>query len=266
MRVAPALLERGRQLIELFVEPLLRFNFIDRSLALGAQAFGAVIPLLIVLQAAQPGHQSLADNLIARFHLSGAAAESVRAAFATPSQQVTITAISVLLLIVSTLSFTRRLQRLYEESWSLPTRGLRGTGSGLLWIAVFAVYASLHPALDKTINGPASVLLSLGGALFVGLVTPFLLLGRRVRWQRLLLQASLTAVGLTALGIWTAIYMPGAISASGAAYGAIGVAFALLTWLWGLGGVLVVTAVYGSPQMRWSDLRRIVTGRSPCGR
>jgi hypothetical protein len=30
MRVAPALLERGRELIELFVEPLLRFNFIDR--------------------------------------------------------------------------------------------------------------------------------------------------------------------------------------------------------------------------------------------
>ena len=256
MRVAPALLVRGRQLIELFVEPLLRFNFIDRSLALGAQAFGAVIPLLIVLQAAQPGHTSLADDLIARFHVSGAAADSLRAAFATPTEQVATTALSVLLLIVSTLSFTRRLQRLYEESWSLPTRGLRGTGSGLLWIAVFAVYASLHPALDRTINGPASVLLSLGGALFVGLVTPFLLLGRRIRWQRLLLQASLTAVGLTALGIWTTIYMPSAIGASGKAYGAIGVAFALLTWLWGLGVVLVVAAVYGSPQMQWSELRR----------
>jgi membrane protein len=257
MRVAPALLERGRELIELFVEPLLRFNFIDRSLALGAQAFGAVIPLLIVLEAAQPGRTSLADDLIDRFNLSGAAADSLRAAFATPTDQVTTTALSVLLLIVSTLSFTRRLQRLYEESWSLPTRGLKGTGWGLAWIVVFTVYVSLNPALDQVVNGSASVLVSLAGALFVGLFTPYLLLGRRIRWHRLLLQASLTAVGLTALGIWTAIYMPKAIGSSASAYGAIGVAFALLTWLWGLGIVLVIAAVYGSPQMRWRQLTRL---------
>ena len=262
MRVAPAVVERGRELIELFVEPLLRFNFIDRSLALGAQAFGAVIPLLIVLEAAQPGHTSLADDLIERLNLSGAAADSLRAAFATPTDQVSITAISVVLLIVSTLSFTRRLQRLYEESWSLSTRGLRGTGSGLLWIAVFAVYSLLNPALDRTFNGVGSVLLSLGGALFVGLVTPLVLLGRRIKWQRLLLQASLTAVGLLALGVWTAIYMPSAIGSSAGAYGAIGVAFALLTWLWGVGGVLVVTAVYGSPQMQWRRVGDLLRTRS----
>jgi membrane protein len=261
MRVAPALLERGRELIELFVEPLLRFNFIDRSLALGAQAFGAVIPLLIVLEAAQPGRTSLADDLIDRFNLSGAAADSLRAAFATPTDQVSTTALSVLLLIVSTLSFTRRLQRLYEESWSLPTRGLKGTGWGLAWIVVFTVYVSLHPALDSVLNGTASVLLSLAGGLFLGLFTPYLLLGRRIRWHRLLLQASLTAVGLTALGIWTAIYMPKAIGSSASAYGAIGVAFALLTWLWGLGIVLVIAAVYGSPQMRWRQLTRLWSRR-----
>jgi membrane protein len=53
---------------------------------------------------------------------------------------------------------------------------------------------------------------------------------------------------VTALGIWSAIYLPGAIGSSAAAYGAIGVAFALLTWLWGLAIVLVAAAVYGSPQ------------------
>ena len=253
---------RTRELVELFVEPLLRFNFIDRSLALGAQAFGAVIPLLIVIEAAQPGKTSLADDLIDRFNLTGAAADSLRAAFATPTDQVTTTALSVLLLVVSTLSFTRRLQRLYEESWSLQGRGVRGTGWGLAWIAVFAVYLSLHPALDGLFSGLTSVLLSLAGALFVGLFTPYLLLGRRIEWHRLLLQASLTAVGLTALGAWTAVYMPKAIGSSAGAYGAIGVAFALLTWLWGLGIVLVIAAVYGSPQMRWDKLVRLVTGRA----
>jgi membrane protein len=265
MRVAPALLERGRELLELLVEPLLRFNFIDRSLALGAQAFGALVPLLIVLQAAQPGHTSLADDLIDRFALSGAAADSLRAAFATPTDQVTTTSLSALVLIVSTLSFTRRLQRLYEESWSLPTRGLRGTGWGLAWIAALAIYVTVHPALDDTFDGTGSVILSLAGSLFVGLFTPLLLLGRRIQWQRLLLQASLTAVGLTALGIWTAIYMPKAIGSSAAAYGAIGIAFALLTWLWGLAIVLVVAAVYGSPQMNWRRVGALMSGFTRAG-
>src|ERR1044072_4333425 len=113
MPVAPALLERGRELLELFVEPLLRFNFIDRSLALGAQAFSALVPLLIVLEAVQPGHTSLADDLIDRFNLSGAAADSLRAASAPPTDQVTTTSLSAIVLVVSTLSFPRRLQRLY---------------------------------------------------------------------------------------------------------------------------------------------------------
>ena len=80
-------------------------------------------------------------------------------------------------------------------------------------------------------------------------MTPYLLLGRRLPWRRLVLQAALTALGLTALGIWSAIYMPAAIESSASAYGAIGVAFAMLTWLWGLGIVLVAAAVYGSPQI-----------------
>jgi hypothetical protein len=110
---------------------------------------------------------------------------TVREAFAPPTDEATITGLGVLFLVYSVLSFTRRLQRLYEESWSLPPRALRGTRSGLAWIACFA------------------------------------------------------------------IYMPSAIDSSAASYGAIGVAFALLTWLWGVGFVLVCSAVYRSPQMQW---------------
>ena len=246
-----SLVERGTGLVHWLVDPLLRFNIIDRSLALGAQAFGAVIPLLIVVEAAQPGQESLADDLIQRFKLTGAAAETVRTAFTTPNDESATTALGVLVLIVSALAFTRRLQRLYEESWSLPTRGLRGTGWGIVWLAFLAVYASLHPALDGLLNGPISTMFSIAGALLFGLVTPLLLLGRRKGWHALILQAVLTAAGLTALGVWTAVYMPHAIGSSAASYGAIGVAFALLTWLWGMGIVLVCAAVYGSPQMQW---------------
>jgi membrane protein len=255
-----AIVERGASVVHWLLDPLVRANFVDRSLALGAQAFGALIPLLIVVQAAEPGDASLAEDLIDRFALNGAAADTVRAAFSPPTDETTLTAIGIVVLVVSALSFTRRLQRLYEDTWSVPARGLRGTGWGLAWIACFAVYGILHPALDNVLHGLAGVLTSLSGALMIGLLTPYVLLGRRVAGRRLLRQAALTAVGLTALGVWTAIYMPHAIGSSAASYGVIGVAFAMLTWLWGLGLVLVCAAVYGSPQMDWHRWR-VVLGK-----
>ena len=138
----------------------------------------------------------------------------------------------------------------------METRGLRGSGWGLAWLGFLAVYATLHPILDGLFDGFVSILLSIAGGFILGLVTPLLLLGRRKRWQDLVRQAALTAVGLTALGIWTAVYMPHAIGSSAGSYGVIGVAFSLLTWLWGLGIVLVCAAVYGSPQMQWREVFR----------
>jgi membrane protein len=162
--------------------------------------------------------------------------------------------LTVLLLLVSVLSFTRRLQRLYEESWGLPPRGLRGTGAGLAWILALVLYGILHPLLDGLFDGVFAVLMSLAGGFTLALLTPFLLLGRRLPWQQLVGQAGLTGVGMIALGAWSAIYMPRAIASSAASYGTIGVAFALITWLWGLGIVLVCGAVYGAqlPSVRRS--------------
>ena len=136
---------------------------------------------MIVIETAQPGNESLADELIERFRLTGAAAETVRTAFTTPNDETTTTALSVLVLVVSALAFTRRLQRLYVESWSLSPRGLRGTGWGVVWLGFLAVYVSLHPVLD----GLASTVLSLAGAFVFGMGTPYLLLGRRKRWRAL---------------------------------------------------------------------------------
>jgi membrane protein len=244
-------------LVRGLVEPLIRVNVVDRSLALGAQAFGAVIPLLIVLEAAQPGDRSLADDLIDRFHLHGAAADSVRQAFAVTTTQPTGTsALSSLVLVVAALSFTRRLQRLYEETWALPPRGIRGTGWGLVWLGFLGVWVALHPLLDDVVHGRTGVITSLAGAFAIGVLTPYLLLGRRLAWRALIFQGALTAAFTIALGIWTVIYMPRAIASSAGQYGAIGVAFALLTWLWGLGFVLVCSAVYGS-------LRRTRSGPQP---
>ena len=96
------------------------------------------------------------------------------------------------------------------------------------------------------LHGHSGLIASLAGALVIGLLTPYLLLGRRIGWRALLPQAALTAVGIELLGIWAAIYMPRAMTDSAGSYGAIGIALCLLTWLWGFAGVLVVSAVYGT--------------------
>jgi membrane protein len=229
-------------------EPLLRFNVIDRSLVLGAQAFGALIPLMIVLEGAQPGDHTLEDDLVNRFGLHGEAAESVHAAFAiTTTEPTGTTALGVVVLTLSALSFTRRLQRVYEETWELPSRRFRGIGAGLSWLAFLVGWSLLQGFLGDDLG----VVASLASVFLVGVITPYLLLGRRVGWRELVPQGALAAVGMTALGVWTVIYMPRTLSSTAGEYGAIGVAFALLTWLWGVGIVMVCSAVYGaSPTTR----------------
>src|SRR5688572_33498052 len=93
-----AVLARAVEVGHRLVDPLLRFNLVDRSLALGAQAFGALIPLLIVVEGAKPGNSSLADDLIERFDLGGEAAVVVREVFTATGGHSTVTALSVLVL------------------------------------------------------------------------------------------------------------------------------------------------------------------------
>ena len=113
------------------IDPIGRERVIDRSLALGAQAFGALIPLLIVLQAVQPGSRSIDDEIVDRFALTGIAATSVHRAFSvTTGSPQTVTVLGFALLLISALSFTRRLQRLYAETWGSSRSGCAGRPGG----------------------------------------------------------------------------------------------------------------------------------------
>jgi len=223
---------------------------VDRAMALAAQAFSALIPLLIVSSAviSREDGQSFADDLIDRFDLSGSAADSVELAF-TSSQTVedSISVLGLLLLIVAGLSFTRGLQRLYEGAYGLPSRGYRSTPWGLAWLALIALYATLRPVLAGVFDdGAVRAGVSLALAAATWTITPYLLLARRIEWRRLVAGAVLAAVGMTALGASSVIWLPQTISSSAEQFGAIGVAFALLSWVVGAGFVLVAAATGGA--------------------
>jgi membrane protein len=226
---------------------LISLEVIDRSLVVGAQAFSALVPLLIVVAGAWAGGgESFADRLIDRFDLEGDTAEAVRDAFGGTTGGSTLTVVGVVIVFFSALSFTRAMQRTFELTWNLPKRGIQGTGWGIAWLAAFAAYLTLVPVVRGIFHGWPYNIISLAGSAALWLGTPYILLARRIAWRRLIPQALLTSVGMTLLGGGLLIYAPRALETSSEQFGAIGVAFTLLTILWAAGFVLVTAAGVGA--------------------
>jgi membrane protein len=238
--------------IDLFRDWLRRFvevQGIDRAMAIAAQSYSAFLPLLIVYASLLPrgDTKSFADVLVRRFELTGSAAESVERAFApSGAVQSSVTLLSVLLLLVSTLSFTRGLQRLYELAFGLRTLGMRNTPRAVLWLAFVVAYVTLRPIVLGPFGGLVEVVLSIATAVGLWVMTPYLLLGRRVSWQRLLPGAVLTAIGMAGIAIWSVIWMPHTFASSAAQFGVIGIGFALLTWFVVAASVIVITTTGGA--------------------
>ena len=131
-----------RPVLNFFRDWLERFvavQGIDRAMAIAAQSYSAFLPLLIVYASILPrsDNKSFADLLVKKFELEGAAAASVQQAFAPAGAvQSSVTLLGVVLLLVSTLSFTRGLQRMYELAFGLPTLGMRNTPRAIGWLAL----------------------------------------------------------------------------------------------------------------------------------
>lgn len=222
---------------------------IDRAMALGAQAFTALFPMLIVYSSlvSRASGRGFADKLIDTFDLSGAAAQSVRQAFSPASSaEGTVTALGAVLAVVSALSFARALQRLYEGAYGQAKRGVRASGWGLAWLGLIAVEFTIRPVVVGGLSGSLQVVASVALGCVVWLAAPYLLLARRLPWQRLVPGAVLAGVGMTALTVTSVIWLPRSVSSSASQFGVIGVAFALLGWLVAAGVVLVLAATGGA--------------------
>ena len=82
-----AFVEQIRQFVNSLAERLVEVDLVDRAVALGSQAFVALIPLLIVTAAFLPrsNRGGFAVALIERFELKGASAAAVERVFAQPA-------------------------------------------------------------------------------------------------------------------------------------------------------------------------------------
>jgi len=132
---------------------------------------------------------------------------------------------------------------------------VRGTPWHLLWIALIPIYVSVRPLVAGLAGGWWRIAASVALGAAAWLLTPYVLLGRRLEWRRLLPGAALTSVGMTALAGFSLVYLPHSITSYAHRFGVIGVAFALLSWLVLAGFVLVGTVAAGSVALEWLDRR-----------
>jgi membrane protein len=269
-RARPRLVQRllggplrfGRDWLVGFVE----LQGFDRAVALAGQAFTTLIPLLIVYSAvvSDATGRDFADSLIRVFDLKGAAAANVKQVIAPAGDvESQVSAFGAVLLVGSALAFTRALQRLYQLAWDQTSLGLRAAKFGLLWLAMVIAYLTLRPVILSGVHGLTRLLVSIAVGAGLWLVTPYVLLGWRIPWRRLVPTALLTSVGMTGLALCSAIWMPHTVATSAEQFGAIGVAFALLSWLVGLGLVLVVAAAGGAVIDALLEARRVRRPAAP---
>ena len=128
----------------------------DRAIALASSALTAMIPLTIVTSAvaSQLGGKGTAERIIDRYELSGGGAEAVGDIFAPPSGMSTsLGIVGFVFLLVAVLSFTRAVQRLFEQTWELSPLSVRNTFNGLMWIGGLALYLASAALLHSVIGG-----------------------------------------------------------------------------------------------------------------
>ena len=219
-------------------------ELLDRSFGLAAQAFVALLPILIVVVSifVSDRAQTLTDVLGDRFGLDQVARQAIRALFDGSATGMTVSWLAVVFTLLSAFSLSRRLARVYAAIFDVPPLPRSQTWHGLVWIVVQLVLFTSSSFLRDVRRDAGPVLAVL--VVIVALIMWFALDAVSIR---LLVPAATTAlvlasavassVGRVLISAWAAFYMPTALSEQAAQYGPIGVTFALFTYI--LAGVLL---------------------------
>jgi membrane protein len=245
--------ERAQPVVEVGVRAVRKFIHMEgtvQATVIAAQAFTSLIPFLVVIAAVSPGEGDLGARLVDRFDLSGASARSVESLFNSAGEvQSTVTWVGIIILVLSSLSFTRAVQRTFAKAYDVDLRPAAAAGRGVAWLAFAAVWIVTAVSLRNTITdatGPVVGLIlgSLTGLVF-WLLTPSILLGQLDR-RRLIPGAVACGLAVGVLGIVSGIWVPLLLQWSADRYGLIGVAFSMQTWLLAYAFIVVAAAAFGA--------------------
>jgi uncharacterized BrkB/YihY/UPF0761 family membrane protein len=240
----------------------------DRSIALASSALTATIPLAIIASAVSShlGGKDTAERIIERYDLSGGGAEAVKDLFSPASGTSTsLGIIGFLFLLVAVLSFTRAVQRLFEQTWELAPLSVRNTFNGLLWMAGLTVYLGLsgflHAALGRSRLELTATLLDVPvTAVFLGW-SGWVLSAKRIGRDALIPFAVVGSAVLAVYSVGAVVYVPHLFSTYATRYGVIGAVFAMISALFCVMVVVVGSAAAG--REIHDELDRIRRGERP---
>ena len=240
----------------------------DRAVALASGALTALIPLAVVSGAVltRIGGQDTADRIIERYDLTGGGADAVRDVFSPPGDATTsVGIVGVLLLLIAVLSFTRAVQRLFEQSWELSPLSIRNTLNGLRWASALVAYllasGLIHAAIGRgRLELVASLLvLPLTAAFLVW--SGWILSAKRIDWQDMVPFGVIASILTAIYSVGAAVYVPDLFSSYATRYGLIGAVFAMISTLFCIMLVLVGSAALGREVN--DELDRIRRGERP---
>ncbi|MGW3288190.1 ribonuclease BN [Streptomyces sp. NPDC001002] len=235
----------------------------SRSMGFAALGFLTLVPLLVVVSAADPEHgrgfaQWLADGL----GVSGEAREQVAQLFARPGQVLqTTTAFGLAALAVFGLSFGAAVQTGYEKIWELPSARWYARWRQVLWLAV--LIGTLYLTATTTLwrhSAAGTLAATLSAVVFFGW-SQRMLLGGRIAWSAVLPGAALTALGLLGLRIFSRLVFSPLIASSAVTYGPFGTALVVQSWLVGVGVVVYGGALAG--RLVHEELPRVAQALRP---
>ena len=240
----------------------------DRAIALASGALTATIPLTIVASTVitELGGKGTAERIIDRYELTGGGAAAVQDIFAPPSGVSTsLGIVGFLFFMIAVLSFTRAVQRLFEQTWELDALSVRNTFNGLLWTVGLTAYLAasgfIHATLGRSRLELSAALLGAPLSAVFLLWSGWVLSAKRISRKALTPFAIVGSVLLAAYSVGATVYVPHLFSTFATRYGVIGAVFAMISALFCIMVVLVGSAAAGREVD--DELTRIRRGEKP---
>jgi uncharacterized BrkB/YihY/UPF0761 family membrane protein len=240
----------------------------DRAVALASSALTALIPLAVVSGAvlSHLGKKDVAERIIDRYELTGGGAEAVRDVFSPAAGTSTsVGVLGALFLLVSLLSFTRAVQRLFEQTWELDALGVRNTPNALRWavasVAYVLVSGWIHGAVGHGRLEVAASLLVLPVTVVFLVWGGWILTAKRIDWRHYVPFGVIGSVANAIYSVGATVYVPHLFSSYATRYGVIGSVFAMISTLFCVMVVVVASAALGREVDE--ELCRIRRGERP---
>jgi membrane protein len=226
-------------------------DFMNSSMQFAALAVLCLFPFLVTVSAQTGGDARHA--LIARLGLDQQAARDVNVLMSSGSHTVKdLSIIGAALVLLGALGMASTLQVWYQRVYDQPParKWTRQLANRLLWLGGLLGYLTVQDFAWTQLKQVGASRVTTYIATFILAAafywwTPHVLLLGRITWRRLFPAGIATAVSVTGLGIFSALFFSGQIVSSDADYGPIGVVMVLLSYLIGLAVCLHLGAVAG---------------------